>query len=215
MIDSKEIAKLRRSYSREALTESSVDNDPFEQFSKWLNEAINSEIIDANAMAIATADKKGIPSVRIVLLKGLDEKSFIFFTNYESAKAKDLDENPNASLLFFWKELERQVRISGTVEKTSREESEAYFISRPLESKLGAWASKQSSIIAGREILENKFEDIKALYADKNIPLPPFWGGFKLIPNRIEFWQGRESRLHDRICYLKEEEKWKIVRLSP
>ncbi|SRR5690606_22612447 len=215
MIDSKELAILRRNYSKQVLTESSVNQNPFEQFSKWMNEALSAEIIEANAMALATADNNGTPSVRIVLLKGLDERGFVFFTNYESAKAKNLIENPKASLLFFWRELERQVRISGTVEKTSREESEAYFKTRPAASRIGAWASKQSSIIPDREYLENKFEEYKAMYPDDSIPLPPFWGGFRVIPEKIEFWQGRESRLHDRICYLKEDGNWKIVRLSP
>ena len=166
-------------------------------------------------MALATSDKDAMPSVRTVLLKGFDERGFVFYTNYESDKAKDLISNPKASLLFLWKEIERQVRISGTVEKTSKEESEEYFKTRPYESRLGAWASKQSSIISGRDVLENKFEDYKSLYPDNNVPLPPFWGGFRVIPDRIEFWQGRENRLHDRICYIKKEGTWEIERLSP
>ena len=183
--------------------------------SLWLDEAISSNLIDPNAMILATANKNRIPSARTVLLKGFDEKGFVFFTNYESAKTKELEENSFASLLFLWLELERQVRITGKTEKVSREESEKYFLTRPQESQLGAWASKQSEVIPNRKILENQFEEIKKRFENKEIPLPPFWGGYKVIPERIEFWQGRESRLHDRICYSSEKGKWKIERLLP
>jgi len=165
-------------------------------------------------MSIATATPDGKPSVRTVLLKEFDENGFIFFTNYESNKGKNLEANPYAELLFYWMNFERQVRIFGKVEKTSRELSEEYFKSRPLKSRIGAWASKQSSVIPSREYLENQFVEFEKKYTDK-IPLPPYWGGFRVIPERFEFWQGRESRLHDRICYLKKDDKWEIVRLSP
>jgi pyridoxamine 5'-phosphate oxidase len=180
-----------------------------------MNEALNSDLYEPTAMTLATVNQRGITSVRAVLLKGFDERGFVFFTNYDSAKAKDLEKNPNASLLFFWAELERQIRIVGEVKKVSMEESEEYFSSRPRESQLGAWASKQSKVIASREILENKFEEIKKKYENKPVPLPPYWGGFRVIPNKFEFWQGRENRLHDRIRYRLIKRKWKIERLSP
>ena len=215
MINNNEISKLRRSYSLKELSENSVLSNPISQFSVWMNEAISSNLLEPNAMILATASKEGIPSVRTVLLKGFDESGFVFYTNYESAKASNLIENPAASLLFLWLELERQIRITGKVEKASRVESEKYFSSRPRESQLGAWASKQSSVIASREVLEKKFEEMREKFEGKEIPLPPFWGGYRVIPNKIEFWQGRESRLHDRICYALEKEVWKIERLSP
>jgi len=180
-----------------------------------MNEAISSNLLEPNAMILATANKDGAPSARTVLLKGFDERGFVFYTNYESAKAKNLSENPIASLLFFWAELERQARIEGKVEQVSKADSEEYFRSRPRESQLGAWASKQSSVIASREVLEKKFEEMRKKFEGKEIPLPPFWGGYRVIPQSIEFWQGRESRLHDRICYSFENGKWKIERLSP
>ena len=215
MINNNDISKLRRSNALKELSEASVSSNPFTQFSVWMNEAIKSNLLDPNAMTLATASKEGIPSARTVLLKGFDERGFVFYTNYESTKAKDLDENPNAALLFLWIELERQVRISGEVEKVSQADSEEYFISRPRESQLGAWASKQSSVIASREVLERQFEEMKKRFENKEIPLPPFWGSYRVIPKRIEFWQGRESRLHDRICYTLVDGKWKIERLSP
>jgi len=215
MINNNDISKLRRSNALKELSEASVSSNPFTQFSVWMNEAIKSNLLDPNAMTLATASKEGIPSARTVLLKGFDERGFVFYTNYESTKAKDLDENPNAALLFLWIELERQVRISGEVEKVSQADSEEYFISRPRESQLGAWASKQSSVIASREVLERQFEEMKKRFENKEIPLPPFWGSYRVIPKRIEFWQGRESRLHDRICYTLIDGKWKIERLSP
>jgi pyridoxamine 5'-phosphate oxidase len=210
-----DISKLRRSYSLKELSEETVSSNPIEQFTIWMNEAIESNLLEPNAMILATASKKGIPSARTVLLKDFDETGFVFYTNYKSSKAKDLEENPNAALLFLWVELERQIRISGTVHQVSREVSEHYFHSRPRDHQLGAWASKQSSIIHNREMLENQFEEMKKRFENKEIPLPPFWGGFLVRPHRIEFWQGRESRLHDRICYTLNDGKWKIVRLSP
>jgi len=215
MINNNDISKIRRSYSLKELSENLVSANPIAQFSTWMDEAISSNLIEPNAMILSTANKKGIPSARTVLLKGFDEKGFVFFTNYESAKAKDLEENAFASLLFLWLELERQVRITGKAEKVSREESEKYFISRPRDSQLGAWASKQSKVIPNRKILESQFEEMKKRFENQAIDLPPFWGGYIVIPQRIEFWQGRESRLHDRICYTLAEGRWKIERLSP
>ena len=215
MINNNDISKIRRSYSLKELNENNVLSDPIKQFSLWMDEAISSNLIDPNAMILSTANKNGIPSARTVLLKGFDEKGFVFFTNYESAKAKDLAENSFASLLFLWLELERQVRITGKAEKVSREESEKYFISRPRDSQLGAWASKQSTVIPNRKILESKFEGMREKFEGKEVPPPSFWGGYKVIPQRVEFWQGRENRLHDRICYSITEGEWKIERLSP
>ena len=196
------------------LTKSSVDKNPIKQFAKWYKEILQSGIKEPTAMTLATASKEGVPSVRTVLLKGYDENGFLFFTNYESRKGKELTENPVAELLFYWMDLQRQVRISGKVEKISKLESENYFKTRPLESKIGAWASKQSEVIPDREYLEKQFSEYEKKFKD-NVPLPSNWGGFRLIPERFEFWQGRESRLHDRICYLKKKGNWEIVRLAP
>ncbi len=215
MINNTDISSLRRNYSLQRLDESTVEVNPFQQFSKWMEEALKSDLLDPTGMALGTANKDGIPAVRMVLLKGFDENGFVFFTNYESHKGSDLINNPNASILFFWKELERQIRITGTIEKISRQESEEYFHTRPLESQLSAWASRQSSPISSRKFLENEFEELKLKYEHKQIPLPPFWGGFRLIPNYFEFWQGRENRLHDRISYRIKNDFWEIVRLSP
>ena len=213
--NSDEIANIRREWSSRKLDESNVSSNPFGQFSEWMREAIDADILDPNAMTLATADKSGVPSARIVLLKSIDEKGLVFYTNYESKKAKDLLENPRASVVLFWKELERQIRVIGTVEKISQKESEEYFTTRPYESQIGAWASKQSSELKGRESLEKKFVEIKSKYPEGKVPLPDFWGGFRIIPEQFEFWQGRPSRLHDRIAYIKEKVKWKIVRLAP
>lgn len=215
MINNDEIASIRRDWSLKVLDENSVNKNPFEQFSVWMNEAIEARIVDPNAMTLATADKSGIPSARIVLLKGIDDKGLTFFTNYNSKKGNDLLENPNASIVFFWKELERQVRVAGKVEKLSVKESEEYFKTRPVESQLGAWASKQSTEIPGRKFLENKFEEAKKKFGNENIPLPDFWGGFRILPERFEFWQGRISRLHDRVVYKREKGSWEIARLAP
>jgi len=204
------------------LTKSAVDSNPIKQFAKWYKMILKSGIKEPTAMSIATATKKGVPSVRTVLLKGFDESGFLFFTNYKSRKGKELTENPFAEFLFYWRDLQRQVRISGKVEKVSKQESEDYFKSRPLKSKIGAWASKQSEVIPDREYLEKQFKEFTKKYSErsrfagkKNVPLPSYWGGFRLIPERFEFWQGRENRLHDRICYIKKNNKWKIVRLAP
>jgi len=210
----KELAALRREYSLKQLSRVSVSPDPFEQFSVWMSEAINSEILDATAMTVATVDAACRPSARVVLLKGYGPNGFVFYTNYESRKASDLAANPNAVLHFFWPELERQIIINGLVEKTTREESEAYFRSRPADSKIGAWASNQSSKLPSRDALEKRFEEMQKKFGD-DIPLPPFWGGFRVVPDKFEFWQGRASRLHDRMCYDLLDGDWTISRLSP
>lgn len=209
------LADMRRSYSLKTLDESTISSNPFDQFELWLKEAVDSEILEPNAMILATASIHLISSARTVLLKGFDKSGFTFFTNYDSKKSIDLKSNPNASLLFLWKELERQIKINGSVIKVSEKESQEYFSTRPLESRIGAWASAQSSKIPDRKYLEEKFEYYKQKFSDGNIPLPPNWGGYKVIPVYFEFWQGRESRLHDRICYEKDNAHWTIHRLSP
>jgi pyridoxamine 5'-phosphate oxidase len=214
-LENDKIANLRREWSSRKLDESNVNSNPIGQFSEWMQEAIDADLLDVNAMTLATADKNGVPSARIVLLKSIDKKGLVFFTNYESNKAKDLAENPNASVVFFWKELERQVRVKGIVEKISKKESEEYFKSRPYESQISAWVSNQSSEVKNRKVLEEKFAELIKKYPAKKVPLPDFWGGYRIIPDRFEFWQGRPNRLHDRIAYIKEKGKWKIVRLSP
>lgn len=211
----KNIAELRREYSRQVLAESEVADNPIDQFTQWFQQALSAELLDANAMTLATADEDGSPSARIVLLKGVEKAGFKFYTNYGSRKGRELTENPRAALCFFWPQLERQVRIEGDVEKLSRSESEAYFRQRPRESQLGAWASKQSSKVASREVLEKQFEEMEKKFAGEEIPLPDFWGGFVLQPKRVEFWQGRKGRMHDRICYKKDSDGWDIFRLSP
>ena len=197
------------------LNEKTADKDPFKQFEAWYNEILKSGTAEPTAMIVATANKKGIPTVRTVLLKSYDKQGFVFFTNYESKKGHDLAENPKAALLFLWKEEKRQVRITGSIVKTSREESEEYFRSRPIESKLGAWASKQSSVIPNREHLIQNYEKYKKQFEGKEIPLPPNWGGYRVIPEEFEFWQGQDNRLHDRICYSIRGKDWHISRLSP
>lgn len=210
-----DFSDLRKEYSRHSLDESDVDLNPFAQFDLWFQQALNAHLPEPNAMALATATTDGKPSVRMVLLKGYDEHGFVFFTNYEGRKSVELMQNPKAALLFYWVELERQVRIEGVVEKTSRKDTEAYFQSRPLESKLGAWASRQSSVIPGRGVLEQKMTDLQEKYRDQEIPVPPTWGGFRIEPVVFEFWQGRANRLHDRIRYTLDGGVWTIERLSP
>ena len=210
----KSLADIRKDYILQSLQEEDVASDPIEQFNKWWDESIKSEIIEANAMTLATANAAGIPSARTVLLKAFSTEGFIFFTNYESQKGEDLAANPNAALLFFWKEMERQVRIEGKVEKISEEESDAYFNSRPLGSRIGAWASPQSKVINDRTVIENNVQKFTEEFGEK-IPRPPHWGGYLLVPLKMEFWQGRSSRLHDRILFTLEDNSWKISRLAP
>ncbi len=211
----KEIADIRRDYELESLNREDVAADAFAQFTKWWQEALNSGIDEVNAMTLATATPDGKPSARIVLLKDYDEKGFVFFSNYSSHKGQELEANPHAALIFFWKELERQIRIEGTVEKVSAEESDDYFYLRPMGSQIGAWASPQSKIIENRDLLEQNIKLYSKQFADE-IPRPAHWGGYRVIPSMIEFWQGRSSRLHDRIQYRKENsDNWIIERLAP
>jgi pyridoxamine 5'-phosphate oxidase len=209
------LADLRRDYASRALTEADAHDDPIQQFSLWFGEALKAELLDTNAMALATASRDGVPAARVVLLKGFDETGFVFFTNYESAKARDLDDNPRACLLMFWAALERQVRITGSVTRTSADESDKYFHSRPFESQIGAWASAQSKRIADRAALEARYAELAAKYAGGPVPLPPFWGGYRVTPESIEFWQGRQSRLHDRLLYVRSGGRWERSRLAP
>ena len=210
----KKLADIRRDYSKKELSKATVAADPVVQFANWFDEYLASEPLEPNAMVLSTADSGGAPATRVVLLKGFDDTGFVFFTNYESTKGRHLEENPRASLHFFWPELERQIEIRGTAAKVSREESESYFLSRPLESRIGAWASKQSSILEDREELVQRVEELREQFKD-TVPCPPNWGGFRVEPERFEFWQGRPSRLHDRICYQRSEASWQISRLSP
>jgi pyridoxamine 5'-phosphate oxidase len=210
------ISDIRKNYSQQNLSETTADSDPIRQFEAWWKEAVESGIDEVNAMTLATASADGLPSARIVLLKGFSADGFVFYTNYNSYKGKNLEENPRACLVFFWKELERQVRITGIVEKAPDELSDDYFHSRPPASQLGAAISPQSAVIEGREWLEKKYADIQKEYDGKQVPRPEHWGGYIVKPIVIEFWQGRPSRLHDRLEYsLKENEEWKMERLAP
>lgn len=210
-----EIANLRVEYKLKSLHESEVNPDALRQFDVWWNEAVQTEIYEVNAMTLATADASGNPNARIVLLKDYSDAGFVFFTNYNSKKGNELAENPKACLLFFWKELERQIRIVGKVEKLDTRESDAYFSSRPEGSRIGALTSPQSTVIPNRQFLENKYLELSQQYKGKQIPRPAHWGGYIVNPQRIEFWQGRPSRLHDRIVYTKQKLGWKIERLAP
>jgi pyridoxamine 5'-phosphate oxidase len=209
------LAELRKEYTKGGLNERDLRPNPFEQFQLWLDQAIAAELKEPNAMCLATADADGFPSARMVLLKGVDERGFTFYTNYESRKGEELEENPHAALVFYWAELERQVRIAGAVEKVTREETEAYFATRPRESQLGAWVSEQSAVISGRKTLEEQTVALEKWYEGLEIPAPPNWGGYRVKPDEIEFWQGRPGRLHDRLRYGLEEGKWLVERLAP
>jgi len=210
----KNLADLRKSYEREKLDEADVAQDPLEQFTRWMQQAIDAQIPEPNAMTLATVSAENRPSTRPVLIKGCDERGIVWYTNYESRKARQISKNPWASLQFHWVELERVVRIEGKVEKVSAEESEAYYRSRPLDSRIAAWASPQSEVIADRKALEKRVEEFNQKFGE-NPPLPPNWGGLRLVPERWEFWQGRKNRLHDRIVYRREKGNWIRERLAP
>lgn len=210
------IADIRKEYQLETLSEQDATSSPFLQFDKWWQQAIDSKIEEVNAMTLATVNSEGKPSARIVLLKGYHSEGFVFFTNYSSRKAQDIEFNNNVALVIFWKELERQIRIEGRVEKISESESKAYFLSRPKESQLGAWASPQSAVIASRSFLQKQVEEYSEKFSKEEITIPPYWGGYMVRPNRFEFWQGRESRLHDRLQYnIQANGEWEMVRLAP
>lgn len=210
-----DIGDLRREYTQAGLTRESLEANPLQQFDQWFTQAVQGQVLEPNAMQIATVDIKGKPTLRTVLLKSYDDKGFVFYTNYNSQKAQQIAANPQVALLIFWKELERQVEITGRAEKVSTLESLRYFTSRPRGSQLGAWVSVQSSIITSRNLLEMKLEEIKRKFNEGAIPLPDFWGGYRVIPETIEFWQGRSNRLHDRFEYRRTAQGWDIVRLSP
>jgi len=210
------LSDLRRDYRLKALERENCQTDPIEQFREWFQEACTAQLTEPNAMTLACADLSGFVSARTVLLKAFDEKGFVFFTNYESRKSKALEACPQAALLFSWLDLERQVEINGRAEKISTRESLAYFASRPFGSRVGAWVSHQSSIISSRRLLEAKFEEMMQKFKDGEVPLPDFWGGWRIVPSEIEFWQGRTNRLHDRLRYKRSRSgSWEILRLSP
>ena len=209
-----DLAQLRKDYELKTLDEGHVDRDPLKQFGVWMVEAIHSQVPEPTAMTLATADAKGKPAARIVLLKGVDPRGFVFFTNYQSRKGRELAENPQAALTFLWKELERQVRIEGRVEKVTADESRAYYETRPLGARIGAWASPQSEVIENRAWLEKRWDELSTQYGDAPA-LPPHWGGYRVMPEYLEFWQGRRSRLHDRITYKRDGTAWKLARLAP
>lgn len=210
------IADLRQEYAMGALNEAEVHSDPLQQFQRWFGEAIAAQLPEPNAMTLATADRTGRPYARVVLLKECDADGFIFFTNYRSDKGRQLAENPHAALVFLWLELQRQIRIEGTVSPIASAESEAYFRSRPRESRLGALASRQSQIVASRQILDQRFQQLEAQYPDDTIPMPHHWGGYRVQPEMLEFWQGRHGRMHDRLRYRRlAEGHWLLERLEP
>lgn len=210
------IADIRKDYTKASLSESDVAPSPIEQFQQWFAEALQSELPEPTAMSLSTVDADGWPSTRVVLLKSVDTEGFTFFTNYHSRKGRAIEHNAKVALLFFWPELERQVRVEGLATRISTEESAAYFSSRPRSSQIGAWASEQSAVIPSRQTVEERFANIESRFKDQEIPLPDFWGGYKVQPVAMEFWQGRASRLHDRICYKKiSDSSWAIERKSP
>lgn len=209
------ISDIRKEYSQQTFNRDDLAESPFELFDRWFHEAVIAAVLEPNGMILATASKGGIPSSRTVLLKGFDDKGLVFFTNYGSRKAKDIDENPWVSATFWWKELERQVHISGIAAKVSQEESRKYFADRPRESQIGSLASRQDAVILSRSVLEKEFLRLQDLYREREVPLPDDWGGFRIKPVKFEFWQGRISRLHDRFLYSLEGDFWKIDRLSP
>jgi pyridoxamine 5'-phosphate oxidase len=208
-------ANLRREYTRSGLDEAGMQPDPMVQFEAWFENVVDAGLHEPNAMILATASDDGRPSARTVLLKGYDGRGFVFYTNYEGRKARDLEANPACALLFYWGELERQVRVEGRASRLPSRESDAYFASRPRGSRLGAWASEQSRPVRDRSVLEERIKALEAEYQDREIPRPPFWGGYRVEPEAIEFWQGRENRLHDRIAYRREEGVWRLERLQP
>jgi pyridoxamine 5'-phosphate oxidase len=209
------VADIRTEYRRHSLSEQDVAADPIAQFTRWFDEAVNADVVEPNAMCLATATPDAYPSARMVLLKGVDARGFVFYTDYRSRKGQELADNPHASLCFFWAELERQVRINGAVQRVSRAESDAYFQTRPLPSRVGAWTSHQSMVLTDRAMLEAELAANESRFATGHVPLPEHWGGFRVVPEELEFWQGRESRLHDRIQFRREGGAWMKRRLSP
>jgi pyridoxamine 5'-phosphate oxidase len=214
-IAARALADLRRDYSAAGLTEADAGDNPFALFHQWLDQAIAAELTDPNAMILATCTPEGVPSARAVLLKALDACGFTFFTNYDSRKGREMAANPRVALVFLWHQLERQVRVEGTVEVVTAAESDEYYVKRPLGSRLGAWASPQSAVITGRDVLERAHAELMAKWPDGNPPRPPNWGGYRVLPESIEFWQGRPSRLHDRILFTRTATGWKRQRLAP
>jgi pyridoxamine 5'-phosphate oxidase len=210
-----DLQSMRRDYKQSTLDEQSVSPNPFKQFEIWFNEALSSQVVEPNAMLLATVDTQSFPSIRAVLLKIFDERGFVFFTNYNSDKAKDIGANPNVALEFLWLDLERQIRIIGRAEKISTAESLKYFLSRSRDSRIGAWVSDQSQVISSRQALAMQIAKMKEKFSKGEVPLPDFWGGYRVVPEKIEFWQGRENRLHDRLLYTLEEGTWTITRLAP